>query len=402
MHIVYVCREYVPSLRGGGIASYIKEMAKAFVDAGHKVTVVCASDDTRVSSDTIIDGVRVIRLSGGDFVIPQVEAKRGYRALRPLYRFYSYREKIVEVLKSLPNVDIVEVADYGAENWYFDQVDVPVVLRLHAPGFVLNKITNPEQKFKLKDRLFQSLRDKEKMMVGKARYVTSCSEALKRIINKEFGFDESKITVVRNPIQVDKWEYKDRVFIPINGTIKLLLAGTITPLKGGEDLIAACEILQNQGVKVQLTMVGKESRFAQVLREKYADKNWLDVRGPVARDVLMQMYDNVDIVCAPSWFENMPMVCIEAMLMGSILVASNAGGIPEVIIEGKTGFMVDAHSPEQLVEKILFAANMPVERKAEMAKTARKRIEENFSMVKILHEMTEYYGYVINDYKNKK
>lgn len=402
MHIVYVCREYVPSLRGGGIASYIKEMAKAFVDAGHKVTVVCASDDTRVSSDTIIDGVRVIRLSGGDFVIPQVEAKRGYRALRPLYRFYSYREKIVEVLKSLPNVDIVEVADYGAENWYFDQVDVPVVLRLHAPGFVLNKITNPEQKFKLKDRLFKSLRDKERMMVSKARYITSCSEALKRIINKELNFDEGRITVVRNPIQVDRWEYKERVFKLINGAIKLLLAGTITPLKGGEDLIAACDILQNQGVKVQLTMVGKESTFAEMLREKYADKDWLDVRGPVARDVLMQMYDEVDVVCAPSWFENMPMVCIEAMLKGSILVASNAGGIPEVIIDGETGFMVDAHCPEQLADKIQFAANMSVERKAEIAKAARKRIEENFSMTKILREMTEYYEYVINDYKNKQ
>lgn len=51
MHICFVCREYPPSLRGGGIASYIKEVAHGLHDAGHRVTVIAASDDTRLSSD---------------------------------------------------------------------------------------------------------------------------------------------------------------------------------------------------------------------------------------------------------------------------------------------------------------------------------------------------------------
>ena len=65
MHICFVCREYPPSLRGGGIASYIKEVAHGLHDAGHRVTVIAASDDTRLSSDEDDEGVRVIRLSGG-------------------------------------------------------------------------------------------------------------------------------------------------------------------------------------------------------------------------------------------------------------------------------------------------------------------------------------------------
>ena len=40
MHICFVCREYPPSLRGGGIASYIKEVAHGLHDAGHRVTVI--------------------------------------------------------------------------------------------------------------------------------------------------------------------------------------------------------------------------------------------------------------------------------------------------------------------------------------------------------------------------
>ena len=62
MHIVFVCREYPPTLRGGGIASYIHEMAINLIRRAHSVTVICASDDTRVFSDRKEDGIRVIRL----------------------------------------------------------------------------------------------------------------------------------------------------------------------------------------------------------------------------------------------------------------------------------------------------------------------------------------------------
>ena len=71
MHIVFVSREYVPTFRGGGIASYIKETAIGLVKKGHRVTVICASDDTNEESEYMDDGVSVIRLSGGDFVVSE-------------------------------------------------------------------------------------------------------------------------------------------------------------------------------------------------------------------------------------------------------------------------------------------------------------------------------------------
>ena len=102
MHICFVCREYPPSLRGGGIASYIKEVAHGLHDAGHRVTVIAASDDTRLSSDEDDEGVRVIRLLGGDFLIPQVEGNSLLKKFRMFYRFYAYRKRIREnILASL-------------------------------------------------------------------------------------------------------------------------------------------------------------------------------------------------------------------------------------------------------------------------------------------------------------
>lgn len=88
MHIVFVCREYPPTLRGGGIASYIHEMAINLIRRAHSVTVICASDDTRVFSDRKEDGIRVIRLSGGDFILPQIEKSSLIKKMRCLYRFF--------------------------------------------------------------------------------------------------------------------------------------------------------------------------------------------------------------------------------------------------------------------------------------------------------------------------
>ena len=90
MHIVFICREYVPTLRGGGIASYIRETAVNLVKRGHAVTVCCASDDTREATEYFDQGVRVIRLSGGDFVIPGIEHVSIIKKFRCLYRSLSY------------------------------------------------------------------------------------------------------------------------------------------------------------------------------------------------------------------------------------------------------------------------------------------------------------------------
>ena len=117
MHICFVCREYPPSLRGGGIASYIKEISHGLHEAGHEVTVICASDDTRKEEQYDDDGVHVIRLKGGDFVIPQVEHVTLLKKFRTFYRFFSYRRRIAETIRQLKDVDIIEVPEYGAEGY---------------------------------------------------------------------------------------------------------------------------------------------------------------------------------------------------------------------------------------------------------------------------------------------
>ena len=400
MHICFICREYPPSLRGGGIASYIKEIAQGLYQAGHQVTVICASDDTKKETTTDDNGVTVIRLKGGDFIIPQIESHYYYRKFRPLYKFNSYRRKLEKIIKSLKGIDIIEVAEYGAENYFLNELKIPIVIRLHAPTFILDKISNFKHKFTISNLIRERLGIKEMEIVKKAQYITSCSNALKNIIIKELGIPQERIKVIHNPIQVDKWKYTKRNFPP-SKNIKIILPGAITPLKGGEDLIKACQILRREGIEITLSLIGKESNFANQLRMAYSHEKWLCIEGPISREKLMDLYKTVDIVCNPSWFENMPMTCIEAMLLGSIVIASNTGGIPEIITEGVTGFMTVPHSPDQLAKKIKYVTNLSPLEKMRISNAARKHIVENFSINKILNDMLIYYNYTIKDFRQK-
>lgn len=401
MHIVFVCREYPPSLRGGGIASYIKEMAQGLYQAGHQVTVVCASDDTRKETILNDNGVTVIRLRGGDFIIPQIEQHCYYRKLRPLYKFTSYRKQLLKVVKGLKNVDIIEVAEFGAESYYLNELNIPIVVRLHAPTFILNKISNNKQKLTIGNWIREKLGVKEIEIVKKAQYITSCSNALKNIICSELGIIKERIKVIYNPIQIASWKAIEYRFHPLK-KIKIILPGSIAPLKGGEDLIKACLILKAEGIDVELNIVGKNSKFAEQLRKTYANEKWLHIKGPITREELKKAYNTIDIVCVPSWFENMPMVCIESMLLGCIVIASNVGGIPELITDGINGFIVEPHSPTQLANKIKYVAFLSQTEKIHVAKKARERIINNFSLEKIVNETISYYNYVIEDFKQQK
>ncbi len=402
MHICFVCREYPPSLRGGGIASYIKDISHGLHDAGHCVTVIAASDDTNISSEEDDDGVRVIRLSGGDFFIPEVERGNKIYKFRALTRFYSYRKKIKETLLSIHDIDVIEVADYGAENLFLKDLDIPVVIRLHCPSLInLNDRSVKKLSFKKSLYYWQGLQ--EVKLLRQSKYITSCSKHLKEWVVQNFFVSRDIIKVIYNAIQINKWNFSPRN----NNQPKvftILSVGTISETKGCKDLIDACAIMsqRHNNFKFQLRLVGKTGSYASFLKEKYSHYSWLNIVGVLPREEVMRLYSEANIVCLPSWWENMPMACIEAMLNGAIVIGSTSGGMFEIIEDGISGFLVKPKQPIELSNCLWRVINMSDDDKQIVSKNAKRRICETFSMDVIVKQMVDYYTFVIMDYKKNK
>lgn len=397
MHIVYISREYPPSLRGGGIATYIKIMAEEFAARGERVTVIAASDDTSKDSDEIIHGVRVVRLSGGDFCIKEAEPNSGSLSkLRFIYRFKSYRKKIRNFIDTLENVDIIEVAEYGAEGLFLNGINIPVVYRLHTPA-LLDHIRFNKQKINKSNFLYYYSGLKElRILKNQALYITSCSTSLKEWCEKWVGIEADKIKVIYNPLQPDFISKEDYCK---HEQASIFFAGTICDWKGAGDLVEACEILLSRGIKIQLKMAGKVGAFGEMLKHKYKNHDWLNILGKIPQNQLKQLYRSSDVVCFPSWWENMPMVCIEAMALGCIVIGSHSGGMSEIIEDGRSGFLLPPKQPSLWADKIIKVFNMTEKNRLKISNEAKQRVHDVFNLNNIADQTYNYYQFVINDYK---
>ena len=149
-------------------------------------------------------------------------------------------------------------------------------------------------------------------------------------------------------------------------------------------------------------MIGKQGVYAEALKNKYRDMNWFNMKGFTPREEVMQMYTQADIVCFPSWWENFPMVCLEAMSQGAIVVGSNSGGMSEIIEDNKSGFLIEPHNTSSLAAKISQILQLSEEERFSISKNAKQRIKKVFNMETIMKQQISYYREVINDYKQQK
>lgn len=401
MHICFVCREYLPSLRGGGIASYIKEVAHGLYAAGHQVTVICASDDTRQNS-VYNEGVRIIRLKNGDFLIPEIEKPSLWKKFRPIYRFYSYRKQIVQFINELGGADIIEVPEYGAEGYFLQQLNIPIVVRLHTP-ILLDHNNFSLQSFSKNNWHYYWQGRKELLEMKKAAYLSSCSTSLKVWAERYAGVMREKIRVIYNPINVEQWKGFQRK-VESHEVKEILFAGTVCDWKGCGDLAEACQILHKEYpfYKFRLNLVGKTGAYADQLQMRYGNQAWFHLVGKVERQELMKLYTSADLICFPSWWENMPMVCIEAMLCCGIVLGSSSGGMSEIIEDGKSGYLIEPRNSRKLADKIQQILALSEEKKTAISLNAKQRIKDAFSLDVIVKQQITYYEEVIEDYKRKQ
>ena len=117
--------------------------------------------------------------------------------------------------------------------------------------------------------------------------------------------------------------------------------------------------------------------------EKYQNFKWLgNLDYP---DKVNEYLDEIDVYMLISGMDMSPHTILEASIMEKPVIATNVGGIPELIKNGKTGFLVEKGNHEQIIEKISFLLENP-EIAGKMGIAGKKFIEENFSWDKIAKE----------------
>jgi glycosyltransferase involved in cell wall biosynthesis len=144
---------------------------------------------------------------------------------------------------------------------------------------------------------------------------------------------------------------------PKQSSQSILYAGVLTPLKGIHHLIDAFALIAKDFAQARLYIVGREENksYAADLKEHVKRLSLLrqvQFIGPMPQVELASWMQKACVVVLPSASEGLGRVAIEALATGTPVIASNVGGIPEVVEDGKTGFLVSAGDERPLAEKL--------------------------------------------------
>lgn len=115
---------------------------------------------------------------------------------------------------------------------------------------------------------------------------------------------------------------------------------------------------------------------------------------------LMRIVSNASFVIVPSqWYENNPMTIIESYSLGTPVIGSNLGGIPEIIEDGKTGYIFEHRNSKQLESVLILASNLTDSKYQVMAENAYHFYKNNFSDREYVEKLMEFYNQVLDAYK---
>ena len=276
-------------------------------------------------------------------------------------------------------------------------INAPVVVRLHTPS-LFDRTTLGIKKYQGKDKLFQFIGEREKYILKHADFLSSCSESLKEWTIQNLGIDSNKIEVIYNPIELPTHKVELK-----SSTTKatIVFVGTISDVKGCGDLFEAGKLLAEKNVDFDMFFYGKMGEFAENLKMNEQSYPWFHVIGKIEREKLFSIYCNASVVCFPSWWDNMPMVCLEAMGVGAVVLGSSSGGMSEIIQDSINGYLIEPHNVNLLAEKLQFLINLDSKTKKQISDNAKKRIENDFSLRTIVDKTIDYYNRVINKFKNE-
>jgi glycosyltransferase involved in cell wall biosynthesis len=139
--------------------------------------------------------------------------------------------------------------------------------------------------------------------------------------------------------------------------LHILYLGHLGKEKGSFDLVRAAQAVLEQDQGVVFDLVGQEQVVGNVeqLKTQVINaglENFIHINPAVAGAEKINLFRSADIFVYPSYHEGMPMAVIEAMACGLPIIATQVGGLPDLVCPGLNGLLVSAGQPDQLANAI--------------------------------------------------
>ena len=397
MRVAFVSYEYPPETGGGGIGTYLECVAPALAQAGHEVTVFCGGEATG-------------EVRSGGFTVQRVAAQSGYFGVAVCETFAAQHRR--------KPFDLVEVTDFAAWGLEIQRVfpDLPSVVKLHTPSFVIDQLhwrrPNIGQKLRMG---FGALRQGRVWPRFQFRYDSGHLREVEAI-RRAHGVAATTAAVLRRVAQdVPEAATKARVypypFLPPSVLLSaeadgsghaVTYVGRLEPRKGVLDLAAAIPALCRRHPDMRFRFVGRDmpsgasgcSCAEVILQLAGPFRQHVEILPAQRREEALRLMANSKVCVFPSHWESFGIVVLEAMAAARAVVVTRGSGMAELVNDGETGLLVEPRNTAEIASAIGRLWESEKLRQV-LGSAARARVLSEFSLPRVLARQISHYEDVI-------
>jgi len=207
-----------------------------------------------------------------------------------------------------------------------------------------------------------------------------------------------RIELLPNAINLDPFLEIER---PHRNYITILFLGHIGREKGIYELLDAVELLNSASNNFRLILVGESLQKDEIaeIDEKIKEKkleSLISILPPAYGSEKIQYFIDSDIFVLPSHHEGMPISIIEAMASGLPIVATDVGGIPDLIKNNVSGLLIQAYNSKELADSI-YKLLKSTELRRYLGENARLKAKENHEIENYVDDIVDYYQQIISN-----
>jgi glycogen synthase len=400
MNILLLTNEFPPHIYGGAgvhVDHLCREIRRG-ENGGHRLQVLCFGDQCQDSEGFSVSGVA---------------AHPAPRAADPLHgKLMDVLNRNIVMAARVKGADIVH-----CHTWYAYLAGCLLKQLLEAPLVVTVHSLEPLRPWK-REQLGNGYNVSEwleKTALSNADGIIAVSGSMRQDIQALYGVNGSRVRVIPNGIDLDRFRRTRSPEVLAAYGIDparpyVLFVGRVSRQKGIIHLVRAIPRMED-GIQVVLCAgmpdtggIAEEMRAAVEAARGRTRNPVIWVPEMVPEERLIALYSQAALFICPSIYEPFGIINLEAMACGTPVVGAAVGGIAEVVVDGETGVLVpfepagggnpEPRDPDGFSADLAAAVNALVrapERRAQMGRAARARVERHFSWESVARRTIAYY-----------
>lgn len=327
--------------------------------------------------------------------------KSFFLQVRKLFRIFSFVKMVKETAKKL-NPDVIH-----AHSTFFTgyaglkaskMLNIPFVYEVRSLWEEHRKVVNASLKTKIQTKIIRFL---ENRIIKKAQVVIVLNEELKKNILKR-GFNENKFIVISNAVNISLIPF-DKIKRIKSDKIVFGYIGSIITIEGLDVLIKVFGEIKSESSELLIFGNGAQKNDLELLVKNGKYKN-IRFMGEVESDKIYEAYNQIDIIINPRIGNKItndvtPLKPIEAMAYGKLIVASDVGGMKEIITHGINGLLFRHDDEIDLRELMIEVISNGIDYYQDIVINSQKFVKENRSWLTNAEKYKTIYSELIKTHK---